>query len=283
MTASRSASGNASQRLSSMQHRSMYCMSELDDRLEAAPEHALAVERHVLRVHELLPLRIRHEVLHDSLVDAVTLAARAIDDERKHDDLAALQLHAPGKRGPLADLDVIRHRLHVLERAVLHPDLAGVPRHAPVSRQLIARDRQHVSIHVTHVALLLLLQYGVLGHEGLVRGPHLEGPDADARMAADDRDRLGLVLRLEYEDSAQHFLGLGEGAVDPRGLAIRPPDGGRPGRVLKGVARREMALGREFLVEVSALDDERRLLTRAQPAPGFLIEASQANELHDGI
>src|SRR5687767_15266652 len=87
MTASRSASGSESQRLSSMQHSSMYCTSELDDRLEAAPEHALAVERHVLRVHELLPLRIRHEVLHDFLVDAVTLAPRAVDDEREHDDL----------------------------------------------------------------------------------------------------------------------------------------------------------------------------------------------------
>src|SRR5262245_29407823 len=98
MTASRSVSGSASQRPSSMQHMSMACMSELDNRLEAAPEHALAVEWHVLRVHVLLPLWIRHEVLHDALVDPVSLAARAVDDEREHDDLAALQLHAAGKR-----------------------------------------------------------------------------------------------------------------------------------------------------------------------------------------
>src|SRR5687767_7625437 len=120
MTASRSASGSASQRLSSMQHRSMYCMSELDDRLEAAPEHALAVERHVLRVHVLLPLGVRHEVLHDLLVDAVALAARAVDDEREDDRFAALQLHAPRKRGPLADIDVVGHRFDVLKGAILH-------------------------------------------------------------------------------------------------------------------------------------------------------------------
>src|SRR5688572_33314441 len=106
MTASRSPSGRASQRFSSMQHISMACMSELDDRLEPAPEHPLAVERHVLRVHELLPLGIRHEVLHHFLVDAIALAARAVDDEREHDDFAALQFHAPGKRWSLADIDV---------------------------------------------------------------------------------------------------------------------------------------------------------------------------------
>src|ERR687898_2190666 len=116
MTASRSPSGSASQRLSSMQHMSMNCMSELDDGLEAAPEHALAVERHVLRVHVLLPLRVRRELLHDPLVDSVALAARAVDDEREHDDFAALQLHAARKRRSLADVDVVGHVLDVLER-----------------------------------------------------------------------------------------------------------------------------------------------------------------------
>ena len=111
-------------------------------------------------------------------------------------------------------------------------------------------------------------------------GPHFERPDADARMAADDRDRLGLVLRLEDQDAAQHFLGLGERAVDARRPAVGPAHGGRPGGILQRVACGEVALGREFLVEVRALDDERSLLAHAQPAPGFLVEASQADELH---
>src|SRR5688572_24277143 len=176
MTASRSASGSESQRLSSMQHMSMYCTSELDDRLEAAPEHALAVERQVLRVHVLLPLRIRFEVLHRLAVDTVALATRAVDDEREHDDLAAFQLHAPRERGALADIDVVRDRLHVLERAVLHPDLAGVLRHAPVSRQVPARDRQYVSIHVAHASSCCFLKTGCCAMKASSAGRTSNGP-----------------------------------------------------------------------------------------------------------
>src|SRR6516162_496694 len=43
--------------------------SEPDDALEAAPEHALAVEGHLRGVHRLLELRI----LHDRLADAVAI------------------------------------------------------------------------------------------------------------------------------------------------------------------------------------------------------------------
>src|SRR4249920_1179764 len=101
MIASRLAAGSAVQRLSSMQHISMTCMSVLDDRLEAAPEHALAVEGHLLRVHVLLEPRLDHDLLHD----AVALLAGLVRHEGEHDHLALLQLHALRERGPLAGLD----------------------------------------------------------------------------------------------------------------------------------------------------------------------------------
>src|SRR3546814_17089001 len=81
--------------------RSIECSSssssQFHDRPEPAPDHALAVERHALRIHAG-EARVGHHLL----VDAIALRARLVDDPCKHPDLAGLELDALRERGVLA-------------------------------------------------------------------------------------------------------------------------------------------------------------------------------------
>src|SRR5712692_8727262 len=124
--------------------------SGVDQDLEPAPEHALAVERHRLRVHHLCQAL----VLHDLGGDPVAIRARLVNDVGEHHRLAGFQLDALRERRALARLDVIGHALDIFQRAVVPPDLARRPRHAPVGRQFPLRDGYHDSIYVSHVCLL---------------------------------------------------------------------------------------------------------------------------------
>src|SRR6185436_13120157 len=103
---------------------------EVDDHLEAAVEEALAVERHLLRVHH----RREALVLHHLLVHAVAVLAVLVDDPGEPHCFTRLQLYRLRKRGPLALLHVVGDALLVVERAVLAPDLAGLGGHLPVRR-----------------------------------------------------------------------------------------------------------------------------------------------------
>src|SRR6266404_6247802 len=50
----------------------------------------------------------------------------------------------------LADLDVLGHPVAVIQRAMLAPDLAGLPGHAAVGRKVLLRHRHDKSIDVSH-------------------------------------------------------------------------------------------------------------------------------------
>src|SRR6187455_2351449 len=76
---------------------------QVDHDLEAAVEEALAVERHLLRVHH----RREALVFHDLLVDAVAVLAVLVDDPGKPHRLTRLELHRLRERGPLALLHVV--------------------------------------------------------------------------------------------------------------------------------------------------------------------------------
>src|SRR5712691_186829 len=127
---------------------SLMALSCIDHDLEPAPEHALAVERHGLRVHHLRQAL----VLHDLGVDAVAMRARLVHNVGEHHRLAGFQLDALRERGVLARFDVVGQALDVFQRSVVPPDLARRLRHAPVGRQFPLRDRYHNSIYVLHVS-----------------------------------------------------------------------------------------------------------------------------------
>src|SRR6478672_1144953 len=126
-------------------------LSSLDQHLEAAIDHALAVERHPLAVHHgAQPL-----VLHYFGVDAVAMSARLESYPREYHRLVRLELDATWKRRPFADFHVVGDAFAELERAVLTPDLAGLARHAPVVVQTLLRHRHHESIDIGHPSTLL--------------------------------------------------------------------------------------------------------------------------------
>src|SRR5690606_15019589 len=101
--------------------------SVLDDRPEAAPEHALPVERQGGRVHAGDAL-----VLHHRGIDAVAILARGIADPGEHHHLVRLELHRLRERGQLAGLHVVGDAFDVFQRAVFQPDLAGLSGDRPV-------------------------------------------------------------------------------------------------------------------------------------------------------
>src|SRR5436309_9725440 len=111
-----------------MSHASSTYVLHLEQNLEAAEDHAFAVERHRLRIHHLREPRI----LHDLRVDAVAVGARLVCDPGEDHGLALLELDAARERRPLARLDVVGDAFAILERAALPPDLAGLLRHAAV-------------------------------------------------------------------------------------------------------------------------------------------------------
>src|SRR5438093_13264222 len=133
-----------------MASRSLIALSCIDHDLEPAPEHALAIERHRLRVHHLRQALVLHDLGHD----AVAMRARLVHDVREHHRLAGFELDALRKRRALARLDVVGRALVVLEGAVLAPDFSGKPRQIAIGRQLSLRDRYHDCVDVIHLNLL---------------------------------------------------------------------------------------------------------------------------------
>src|SRR5437899_5949934 len=134
--------------------------SGIDHDLESAPEHALAVEWHRLRVHHLRQALVLHDLGHD----AVAMRARLVHDVGEHHRLAGFQLDALRERRALARLHVIGRALVILERAVLAPDFSGKPRQAAIRRQLPLRYRYHDCVHVVHRILLGWLSKPTLSH-----------------------------------------------------------------------------------------------------------------------
>src|SRR5882672_2766432 len=146
--------------------------SGIDYDLESAPEHALAVERHRLRVHQLRQALILHDLGHD----AVAMRARLVHDVREHYRLAGFELDALREGGALARLHVVGRALVVLEGAVLAPDFSGQPRQAAIRRQLSLGDRYHDCVDVIHWNLL----------EGLSKPtlPRLHAPASRCRSSS---------------------------------------------------------------------------------------------------
>src|SRR5260370_1687439 len=123
-----------------------YRASRLHETLEPAIDHALGVERQRLGVHHAgQPL-----VGHHPVVDAVALLARLVGDPGEHHGFPRLELDAARKRGALSDLDVLGHPFPVIQRAMLSPDLAGLLRHAAVSRKVFLGHRHDKSIDIRH-------------------------------------------------------------------------------------------------------------------------------------
>src|SRR6267378_4835394 len=129
---------------------SLMALSCIDHDLEPTPEHALAVERHVLRVHHLRQALVLHDLGHD----AVAMRARLVHDVREHHRLAGFELDALRERRALAWLDVVGRALVVLEGAVLAPDFSGQPRQTAIGGELSLRYRYHYCIDVVHWILL---------------------------------------------------------------------------------------------------------------------------------
>src|SRR5437763_11296735 len=111
--------------------------SEVDDDLEAAEEHALGVEWHLLRAHP------RHtRVAHHLGVYAIAMCARPVHDPREHHCLVALELDALRERSDLSRLHVVRDALAVFQRAVLSPGLAHLTGQATVGIDVALWNRR---------------------------------------------------------------------------------------------------------------------------------------------
>src|SRR5438046_6910010 len=82
-------------------------LAEPGERLEAAPEHPLAVEGHLRRIHLLLELR----VVHHGLADAIAVLLVAIHDPGHRDDFVVLELNGLRERRDLSRLDVVTDRI----------------------------------------------------------------------------------------------------------------------------------------------------------------------------
>src|SRR6267154_31032 len=74
-----------------------------DEHLEAAPEHALAVERMVLGVHHAGETWIFHDLRHA----LVARGPRLVDHVGEHHGLVLLELYALRKRRDLTGLHVV--------------------------------------------------------------------------------------------------------------------------------------------------------------------------------
>src|SRR6476619_2114495 len=103
-------------------------ISRLDDCLESAVKHALAVEGHRTRIHH----RCQAWVFHDFGVHAVAMRARLEHDIREHHGLAGLKLHLLWKWFSPLHIKVVADAFAVFESAVLAPDFSRLLRDATV-------------------------------------------------------------------------------------------------------------------------------------------------------
>src|SRR5882672_990288 len=121
-------------------------MLEGNHPLEPAEHHALAVERHRLRIHHVREPRILHRLR----VHTIAILARFVNDPREPHLFALLELHALREGSVLADFDVVSHALVVTECAVVRPNLAGLQGHLLVLVAIAARYRNHESVDIGH-------------------------------------------------------------------------------------------------------------------------------------
>src|SRR6185295_12863430 len=156
---------------------------EVDRDLEAAEEHALPVERELLRVHHACDARILHRVL----VDTVAVRAVLVHRPGEPHHFALPELHRLRERRDLARLHVVAHGLGVGQRAVLAPDAAHLARDLLVLLHVLPRNGNDESIDIRHANLLVL---GRLNFE-LVRIEREPLPDCAhlvvGRLVAPDR------------------------------------------------------------------------------------------------
>src|SRR5690606_35756210 len=117
-------------------------LAGVDDRLEPAIDHALAVERHV--VAELVHPRVFHHLFVAGLRGGLV----GPGDPREHHLLAVFQRHGAAKVGLLAVADVGFPRLDMLDRAVVvrdRPELLGDP---AIGIALVGGHRNDESLQV---------------------------------------------------------------------------------------------------------------------------------------
>src|SRR4029077_15442733 len=117
--------------------RERWTSPALDQSLEPAPEHALAVEREGLRVHHLR----QAWVFHHFRVDTIAMCARFEHDPREDHRLAGFQLDALRERRVLAGLHIVGHALAEFNGAMLAPDFSRLLSHAGIGLQVFLRYR----------------------------------------------------------------------------------------------------------------------------------------------
>src|SRR5262245_17830376 len=125
----------------------MRTVLSVEQKLETAEDHPLAVEGHRLRIHHLRKPR----VLHHLRIDPIAVRARLVHDPGENHGLAGLELDAARERRPLSDLDIVGDIFPELESAVTAPNLAHRLGHATVGLEILLRDWHDESIDVSHV------------------------------------------------------------------------------------------------------------------------------------
>src|SRR5687768_6169717 len=102
---------------------------------------------------------------------------------------------------------------------------------------------------------------------------HLDAADRGRRDAGGDLDGLVQVARLDQVEAGEAFLGLGEGPVGDRDLAVSHPHGGSGGHRLQGFRGQALAARAHRDVELHAVAVVHRL-------DGALFAVHQAQVLH---
>src|SRR5690606_8571790 len=124
-----------------------------DDGREPTPDHPLRIERH--RILEFLEAR----VIHGLAIGLVAHRAGGIDDPREHHHLVVLQLHGAREGSHFPPRRLVRDAFHVGQGAVFLPDLLAQRSHPAVVVELVLLHRDHESVDIGHVRLLVLASY----------------------------------------------------------------------------------------------------------------------------
>src|SRR5215475_10806520 len=124
--------------------------SRLDEWLEAAPEHALGVERHRLRVHVA-----QARILHGFGIDLVAVRARAVSSDADEHGLVRLEIDALRKRCDLSGRGIVGLDLEERQRAVLAPHLAEQLGALAIFTNVAVGDWNNINLDVaSHFSLL---------------------------------------------------------------------------------------------------------------------------------
>src|SRR5262245_39346913 len=136
----------AAGRLRQLQSAEAATRSGFDDDLEAAIDHALGIEGHLVRITHALETPISHHLLED----AIALGARLVGDPGEDDRLAGLLLHAARKGRDLALGDVVGETFLVVERSMVTPDLARESGELLVLLEVLLRNGNDETIDIGH-------------------------------------------------------------------------------------------------------------------------------------